>query len=367
LPSISAREILECCLRGTRPPSALPLIGNPAELFGVLAEGLADRFEPRLCDAYAEIFSEVLSAVVPGLEAAELVARYYRVRRPRRCEGHPRKVLVLSRVTLGADVAVTSVILDAVKRRFQDAEIFFAGPQKNWEIFAGDPRLRHLPLSYSRTAWPAFPEVFREPGSMVIDPDSRLTQLGLLPVSPEENYYFFESRSYGAETSDYIGTLAGRWVSETFGIDDAKAYIAPPAFRGQAVSVSLSFGVGENLAKRVPDPFEEMLLAALVRLGEPILIDQGAGGEEAARADRAIARSGAREGQVQTWQGDFATFASAISRSRRYIGYDSAGQHVAAACGVPQVAIFAGVPCERFLARWSPPSARIIRYCCAII
>ena len=309
----------------------------------------------------------MLGAIVPGLDAAELVARYHRVRRPRRFEGHPRKVFVLSRVTLGADVAVTSVILDAVKRRFPNAEIFFAGPGKNWELFAGDPRFRHLPVSYSRTAWPVFPEVLREPGSVVIDPDSRLTQLGLLPICPEENYYFFESRSYGGDTGDYIGTLAGRWVRKVFGIDDAKAYIAPVAFPSQAASVTLSLGVGENPAKRIPDPFEEMLLAALVQLGEPILIDKGAGGEEAARVDRAIARSGAREGQIQTWQGDFATFASAISRSRLYIGYDSAGQHVAAACGVPQMAIFAGVPCERFVARWSPPAARIIRYCCAII
>ncbi len=32
---------------------------------------------------------------------------------------------------------------------------------------------------------------------LVIDPDSRLTQLGLLPVCPEERYRLFESRAYG--------------------------------------------------------------------------------------------------------------------------------------------------------------------------
>jgi ADP-heptose:LPS heptosyltransferase len=36
------------------------------------------------------------------------------------------------------------------------------------------------------------------------------------------------------------------------------------------------------------------------------------------------------------------------------VGYDSAGQHVAAACGVPLVSVFAGYPCERFLDRWRP-------------
>ena len=38
------------------------------------------------------------------------------------------------------------------------------------------------------------------PNSIVIDPDSRLTQLGLLPICREEDYYFFESRSFGADT-----------------------------------------------------------------------------------------------------------------------------------------------------------------------
>ena len=35
------------------------------------------------------------------------------------------------------------------------------------------------------------------------------------------------------------------------------------------------------------------------------------------------------------WEGSFAGFAAIIAASRLYVGYDSAGQHVAAACGVP--------------------------------
>ena len=45
---------------------------------------------------------------------------------------------MLSRVTLGADVAITSVILDAAKQRFPNANIYFVGPQKSWELFAAD-------------------------------------------------------------------------------------------------------------------------------------------------------------------------------------------------------------------------------------
>ena len=75
------------------------------------------------------------------------------------------------------------------------------------------------------------------------------------------------------------------------------------------------------------------------------------GGEEAARVEHAIAQSGAA---VETWSGSFAGFASIIAASRLYVGYDSAGQHVAAACGVPLITVFAGFSCPRMFARWRP-------------
>jgi hypothetical protein len=45
------------------------------------------------------------------------------------------------------------------------------------------------------------------------------------------------------------------------------------------------------------------------------------------------------------------------------VGYDSAGQHAAAALGVPQICIFAGYPTLRMFHRWRPvaPGATVIR------
>jgi ADP-heptose:LPS heptosyltransferase len=45
---------------------------------------------------------------------------------------------------------------------------------------------------------------------------------------------------------------------------------------------------------------------------------------------------------------------SVITQCDLYAGYDSAGQHAAAASGVPLVSIFAGAPSERFRTRWAP-------------
>ncbi len=52
--------------------------------------------------------------------------------------------------------------------------------------------------------------------------------------------------------------------------------------------------------------------------------------------------------------GSFASFVSLLSQCALYVGYDSAGQHAAAALGVPLVTIFAGFPSERMMARWTP-------------
>jgi ADP-heptose:LPS heptosyltransferase len=333
--------------------------GRP--LFTTVVERLGDLFEPRLCDVYAELFSGVIAAVRPEFRAEELIARYRRVRRVRRCDREPAKVFVLSRITLGADVAVTSVVLCAAKQRFPKAEIYFVGPGKNFELFAGDRRIRHFAFDYPRGGsleqrlrhWPQIDDA----DAIVIDPDSRLSQLGLLPVCPEENCFFFESRSFGGNTEESLVSVTSRWVREVVGVENAAAYIAPLTHPDAAPDICVSFGVGENLEKRVPDPFEPDLLAAITSFGR-VLVDTGASREERRRAEEAIRISGAG---ADTWRGPYAPFAEAISRAKLYIGYDSAGQHVAAACGTPLVSVFAGPASERMFQRWKPSGPGPIR------
>lgn len=73
---------------------------------------------------------------------------------------------------------------------------------------------------------------------------------------------------------------------------------------------------------------------------------------------------GARQDRIRMFQGSFAAFAGIIARSRLYVGYDSAGQHAAAACGVPLLTVFAGAPCPRFRARWRPTGPGAIEIIC---
>ncbi|HET6250784.1 MAG TPA: glycosyltransferase family 9 protein, partial [Tepidisphaeraceae bacterium] len=216
--------------------------------------------------------------------------------------------------------------------------------------------LRHLPIAYGRgstlddrlSIWPELRQAVSKPASIVIDPDSRLTQLGLLPICPEEDYYLFESRAYASDAGDPLPILAQRWAAETFGILDACPYIAT-GLEAREFATTVSFGVGENPSKRISDPFEAEILR---RLPRPILIDKGAGGEEAERVERAVTEAGG-EGIVM-FDGSFAAFAAHIQRSRLYVGYDSAGGHAAAAAGVPMISIFAGAVSERMFQRWRP-------------
>ncbi|MCP4977290.1 MAG: hypothetical protein GY931_14120, partial [Maribacter sp.] len=54
------------------------------------------------------------------------------------------------------------------------------------------------------------------------------------------------------------------------------------------------------------------------------------------------------------FKGGIGQFAALISQSHLYLGYDSMGQHVAAALEIPELVIFNGYPTEKFSRKWHP-------------
>jgi len=348
-------ELLGYCLRGEPWPSALLdralAVDEGRAILSIVVERLADLFEARLCRVYESLFAQVIQRVCPDLEP-----RLRKSAGPRLAPPKADRVYVLSRITLGADVAVTSVLLNAAKRRYPDAEIIFVGPRKSYELFEADSRVRHQPLPYARNGTlldrlRASAGLWLEDG-IVIDPDSRLTQLGLISICDEDHYFFFESRSYGQEGNDSLPVLAARWAQEILGVEDALPYIAPMPLKDEPADITASLGIGENPAKRLGDGFEREMLRALADTGGSILIDKGGSPEESQRVEQALDFSD--QSSVRTHEGAFAPFAAQIARSRLYVGYDSAGQHVAAACGVPLITVFAGFVSERMFQRWRP-------------
>jgi len=365
----AAAALLSAC-RTAQPwdDAALDLLisQNSPVLFSHVIEPLCDSFDAADTAAYVALFSQVIQRVTaPPLAAAALRRRYAQVvRTTERFRGDAADVVVLSRVTLGADLAVTSVLLDAAKQRFPQARIHFAAPAKNFDLFDADPRLHHLPVGYQRHGTLAARieagmrlTALLPPGALVIDPDSRLSQLGLLPLGADPaRYLLFESRTYGRDSDHSLGTLAAQWAGDILGVESAKRYfhtLSAPLLPAGEHAITVSLGTGENPAKRIAGPFEANLLESLAAAGRPVVVDLGAGGEEEDRVRAAVsALPGSLAHRVRLFSGSFARFAATIAKSAFYTGYDSSGQHAAAAAGTPRATVFVGYASERFLNRW---------------
>ncbi|MGD2089851.1 MAG: glycosyltransferase family 9 protein [Candidatus Aminicenantes bacterium] len=246
---------------------------------------------------------------------------------------------------------------------------------------------------------------------IIINTDSRLLQSGVLPIIPpaEENQRYFSWKpSVHGET--WKGTSQAedlrQWLEAAFGreppgetiypglhfLDEDRAFANKVyAMLNSATSsfvVSMSFGVGGNPEKRVRNgselvsQFELGLILKLLAHGATILLDKGFGIEECEQA-AAIIR-GVRERGIEVveitgenpglfdsaksrnvrliaFQGTINKFAALIHLSDCYIGYDSLGQHLAAALGRDVITIFAGYHSELFPERWRPLGRGFIR------
>jgi ADP-heptose:LPS heptosyltransferase len=343
-----ALAVLEAARRGDILPEPLiHALGEecPGEFFRIVIESLADSFDPAQAVAYKELMRAWIAEpqhVEPAI--SERVDTVY----------------VLSRVTLGADIKITSVILDAMKRRFPRAGITLVGGRKSAELFAADARVSHLEAQYPRSGPVSLRLEFaydlerklRGHNRIVVDPDSRMTQLGLAPVCELQHAFHFPSRT--AHSAGNLTALTEHWVQEMFHTA-GQAYVKPHPVRieGETPRAAVSLGVGENDTKRVEGDFEAQMIRKLGERFRTIWIDRGVGGEEAVRVTAAARASGVAD-RVRFCEGSFADFVSVITQCDFYAGYDSAGQHAAAASGVPLISIFAGAPSGRFRERWAP-------------
>ncbi len=399
--------------------SELNKAGSSA-LFGIIIEGLCDDFEELQTEAYNKVMSQVV-AFCKGIPAGRALAarltefaldsyedifcRIEDIRANndtlRRVTDPPGKIFLLSRVTIGADVAITSVLIQRLGRIFPDAEIVVIGGAKLKDIYGGNPRVRLKQVEYSRhgnlidrfTSWFAVREAIEEEiaqdgdNVIVVDPDSRLSQLGVLPVISNDRYWFFNSRgrdSYPKKMS--IAELTNHWLDRVMGSSEfcyPRVWLpeskCESAFRfveglrnaGCKRVIVINFGVGGNSRKRLGTEFEEKLLLNLLK--EPntvIILDQGFGDEELERSKDLLGcvRSNGFAAELSNVEAlsdiclskgvigviaGIGDLAALISQSDEFIGYDSACQHIAAALGVPTYTVFAGSNNPRFIQRWS--------------
>ncbi|MBN1507470.1 MAG: glycosyltransferase family 9 protein [Sedimentisphaerales bacterium] len=389
-------------------------------LFEIIVEKLCDDFEDLPVEVYSRVMCQVIShcRTIPAGRSLDRQLTEFGVTssdqlyqraiathlRQYRCDKRrpPRKILLLSRVTLGADVAILSVMIQHLRRLFPAAEIVIVGSHKLSGLFGGNADVRIRELSYARrgglferfASWHATLEVLREEAAgggeeslLVIDPDSRISQLGVLPLTRGDRYLFLNTRHHMLSANGRcMAEWTNDWMRDVFGTDVFcyPAVWVPDAFRREAGRkvdalraggarriITINLGVGQNPRKRVGLEFEKRLLRTLVAIpGTVILLDSGFGADELERT--ALLAADLREHGFAAVETSFANMDSAvpshgviavestigqmaamIARSDEYIGYDSACQHIAAATRTPTVTVFAGSNNENFVRRWS--------------
>ncbi len=316
-------------------------------------------------------------------------------------------ILIPSRITAGADIAITSVLIQRLATALPRAEIILVGPAHLGELFATLPRVRHLPFDIDRHGnlaarllfWPKLlattaTALAGRPAEqvLVVDPDSRLTQLGLLPLARGVRTCHFPSQILtGPPGGGSLSALANHWLDIWLG-KGAPAFpiVAPPpaklaaalAFCGRLREAGaerlllVNLGVGGDQRKCLPEGVECQLLDRLLAPENTIIIlDMGCGSEEKARAEKMVAfLAGAGRNTAQINDEELATKAAPFRHGvialcssigtlaaltggvNCYLGYDSCGQHLANGSDARAVTIFAGFPTERFMERWSPLS-----------
>ena len=389
-------------------------------LFGIVVENLCDDYEKAQLGMYNHIMSQVVSYCRSqpageymdkilnsfGLHTAgDLQGRAERVHAnsyTSRAVNDPKRFYILSRVTIGADVAIVSVIIQQLTARFPEAEFVIFGGPKLLEIFGGNKNLRILEAAYPRQGtlmdrfhcWKTIMDhlveenkTIGEEDFILIDPDSRLTQLGVLPLVSEDRYLYFNSHTTEPEMDEAcMAEITNYWANCVLG---GSQFYTPrlwldkniqlegknivERFRGKGADwiVTMNLGVGGNQRKRVGREFEIRLILKL--LEEPntvVILDKGFGMEERNEfeAIAAILQShGVQMAQMKV--GDPATegfshgvlgvecsigqMAALIEAGDEYIGYDSACQHIAAAVSIPTTTVFAGTNNPAFIRRWS--------------
>lgn len=386
-------------------------------LFAGLVETLNDGFTPAGRWLYHRLFGRAcwrICARVPEMAArlrafaitdeAALLARHARLR----ADGDPlpagavARVVVLSRVTIGADVLLSTVVLQRLRQRYPAAELVVLGDAKLGGLLGGFERVRVRPIAYARrgplrerlASWLVLADAIAEEApDLVVAPDSRLDQLGLLPITADPaRYRLWENiRPEGAAPQSLAAQLDA-WCAGCLGLPAAPACLPRLAldaeraalaarFRsafGAAPILAVKLDHGGNPAKALPREGEVHLLRGIRAKGWRILLDRGFGAEELANSDALLAALGWRctdlddsgqglgrgvaalardellAAEVVRFHGSIGGWAAALSACGHALSYDSVGHHLAAALGVPVSVAFTGWADPAFPTAWQP-------------
>jgi ADP-heptose:LPS heptosyltransferase len=400
-------------------------------LFSIIIERLCDDFEDLQTETYNRVMAHIITycrKLRPAKKLDrflqefqiytrdDLLVRINEIRLDSKILSPKRKVkkiLLLSRVTIGADVAITSIIIQRLTKLFPSAEMVLIGDSKLNDIYGGNSRIRLSHMAYDRkgglldrlSSWQTVLNIIDQElsscpleNTILVDPDSRLSQLGVLPIIDPEHYFFFDSRSEVSLACNLsMVQLTNSWLNKITDETDfhhPMVWLLPSNLQkatrlcdglrnnGTRRIIALNLGVGGNPRKKVGQRMElDLLLSLLQEPNTVILLDKGFGDDELQSSDALLAGVNARGFAIHhavfeqglgnpnlNWgvigvETRIGEIAALIANCDEYIGYDSACQHIAAALKIPCLTIFAGSNNMRFIRRWSafgPNTCKIV-------
>ena len=293
---------------------------------------------------------------------------------------------------------LNGALLPGLRARFPGAEIVFIGPEVARPLaeglgarFVAAGYVRRGGLMERLLAWIPLRDAIRAEAAglargqwMLIDPDTRLTQLGLLAPGPEHAYRRLPSREVVGPAT--LAEIARTWLARALGaappppaplplrpVDAAwsRRLRAALATAGRPV-VAVGFGTGGASTKRIggalrggngPARCSRGARASCCRAAST-RPSAGRPGTSAPRSRRRASGSpicprarcveGMDGADVVTWAADAGAFLAAVAACDAHLGYDSAGGHVAAALGVPTLTAFVEASGPRHARRWTP-------------
>lgn len=388
------------------------------KLFGTIIETLCDSFDNIALEIYNRIMTNIITSYVHKNQATlfahnlDKFARYWGTDLELRISklinedkllpnvNKVKNIFLLSRVTIGADIAISSVIIQRLLNFFKLDSIVIFGNSKIEQIFGNNPIIRFRNIAYPRrgglqerlNVWNQLVEGMQkelhrcgEKTTIVIDMDSRLTQLGLLPVTDKTPYYLFPSRKYDdSNAAMTMVELANAWFDRISGTEDfsfpkiwlpdnltiAAEFSRNAKIQGAKNIICVNLGFGGNPNKKLDEETEKRLILELLKTPNTVVVlDKGFGEMELRVADSimsyvrengftvrktdyiTLGENGIGSGMV-TIQCSIGELCSIIAACDQYIGYDSAGQHIAAATETPSITLFIGNGNMRFIRRW---------------
>lgn len=383
-------------------------------LFAGLVEPLNDGFSPAGRAVYAHVFARIVHRVAardPALRAgldrfgvvdeAALRRRYAAARAGTTAPpADAQRIAVCSRVTIGADILLSSVVLQRLHQRYPKAELRLIGDAKLAPLLGGLPQVTVRGISYGRrgplrerlASWLTVVEAVAD-CDLVVAPDSRLDQLGILPLTADPaRYHLWENTLPEGAPPRSLADVLDDWLCERFapvwgrrclpalGFDAPTRAMAArweAAFAGRAVC-AVKLDHGGNPAKALSRIQEVAILRTLLDRGWTVLLDRGFGTEELANSDALLTEAGlsaidlddSGKGlgrpvdaisaadlaghRVLRFHGSIAGWAAAVSACGLAVSYDSVGHHLAAAAGIPVTVAFTGHSHAAFPIAWQP-------------